>query len=186
MNKYLVAVLFLFLFTLPLWAHEGEVHEEAKATVPLASQGGMIIQETATETMELVLKYPPLEPKEKATLRLFLNTADENRPISGAKIDFEVSALKDFKVSFIPIPSQPGIYSAEVVFPTAGSFDAVISISGKEASDLLTLSGIRVGSPETSHSSSNLNRKLWMGIVLFLLILVATLIVLYQRRQHVP
>lgn len=186
MNKYLVAVLFLFLFTIPLWAHEGEVHEEAKPSAPVASQGGMITQETSTETVELVLKYPPLEPKEKATVRLFLNTADENRPISDAKIDFEVSALKDFKVSFIPIPNQTGIYSAEVVFPTAGSFDAVISISGKEVNDLLTLSGIRVGSSETNHSHSNLNWKLWMGVVLFLLILVAIIIVLYQRRRHVP
>lgn len=180
-------LVYLAMFGLPLLfsdvipAHEGHDHKGIK---PLVMPDQMVVHETTTDTVELVLKHPMFEPGKAAPSRLFLSTADENKPIANANVEFEFADLADLKIKFAPEKDHPGVYTANVLLPKAGTFDATISVSSENVSDLLTLSGIEVKPAPTVPTSSWISYA-YLGAALALLFVGALIIIiLVRRRKH--
>src|SRR3990167_251266 len=143
----------LITVLLSLWlasnaiAQRGEDQgDDPSAAVPSVAtdQAGLIAHETATDTLDLLLKYPPLEKKVPGTWWLFLADPMTNRPIGNAKVELTFSQIADFKTTFAEVTGRPGVYQADVAFPQEGVLDAIVSISGSQVNDLLTIKGIVV------------------------------------------
>ncbi len=122
-------------------AHGDEDHGEAPV---VSANSDIVVHETSSDQVELVLKHSKIKPGVKTDLTLFISAFDSNKPVSDITIDFEISGLKDPKIKFEPLASKPGQFTAHAEFTKAGSYSAVISLSGS-VSDLLMLDKIIVG-----------------------------------------
>lgn len=169
------------LFSASMLAHEGHDHKELK---PVTMPDQMVVQETTTDAVELVLKHLMFEPGKLTPSRVFLSTADENKPIANANVEFEFEQLDGLKIKFAPEKGHPGVYSASVSLPKSGSFDATVSVSGENVSDLLTLSGIEVKSVSIAGAPSQITYA-YLAAALALLGFGALLVILMiRRRKH--
>lgn len=164
----------------PCRAHGGEDHGEKPASLASAADGVTSL-ETASETVEIVLKHGPIRPGEKTALKLFLSAAEDNSPIANAKVDLEIGNIEGFKVEFHAEAGQPGTYHAEAVFPKEGHFDAIISVSSAAVTDLFVIPNISVGDSGTIRDSG-----LYLWILIPFGLTAAALILVLFRKKSVP
>jgi hypothetical protein len=124
-------------------AHEGEKHAEPEAaSVPIPTEG-LETASATSDTFELVIKHPLLEPNKNEKLTLYLNDFASNEPIPEATI---LIHLQEAKEPITATPTNvPGIYEATLSFPTQGDAVLTASIKTKEYEDSLMVSGIKVG-----------------------------------------
>lgn len=177
---YLTTLGALFFFA-QLFAHEGHDHKEP---MPILSLDQNQTQEAATDTVELVLKHQTFELGKSINARLFLSTADENKPVANAKVEFEFAELNGLKIEFVPEKGHPGIYSAAMRFPKAGIFDATVSVSGEKMNDLLTLAGLEVRAPLATTTSGGFPFVYALAGLAVLIIFALIVIMLIRRRRH--
>lgn len=139
----LVAVCSTFL-ALPAMAHGGEDHrhDDAPAAVPTVTETAS--SSASSDLVELVLKLDRAETGQVRQARLFLSDYASNAPIAGATLTIDWG---EGLTSTAQTTAQAGIYTAEVQFPTAGTYSPLVTLSAGELSDLLTLEPIPVTDP---------------------------------------
>lgn len=167
------------LFSGALAAHDGDDH---KAMKPLVGLDQIVVHETTTDVVELVLKHPVFELGKAIPCRVFLSTTDENKPIVNALVEFEFAALNGLQIKFAPEKDHPGVYTGHLLFTKAGTFDATVSVSGAKVSDLLILSGIEVKAALTVATSPWIV-YLYFGAALALLVIGALFVIILVRRR---
>ena len=139
-----IALLFLSLtVTVSVGAHEGEQHA-APDIAAVSSPGSDLLAVGATsEKFELVVKYPAHSPINEVPLTFFLSDAPTNAPVADAKVEV---LIPDAAVSLTLPPAQlQGIYRSTVVFPEAGSYDLIVTVTADGKVDLISLSGLQIG-----------------------------------------
>lgn len=143
----LVAVCSAFL-TLPAAAHGGEDHrhDDEPAAVPTATESvsSSASSSASSDLVELVLKLDRAETGQVRQARLFLSDYASNAPITGATLTVDWG---EGLTSTAQTTAQAGIYTAEVQFPTAGTYSPLVTLTAGELSDLLTLEPIPVTDP---------------------------------------
>lgn len=118
---------------LPIFAHGGENHGEAK---PQTSVKQNIETRTAVKgVFEILLKSTIIEPDKEISGKLFLTSHETNEPISNAKITFLVEGEDGKKTETLVKPTDnPGVYS--LILPpipqSTVKFSAKINHSGKD------------------------------------------------------
>lgn len=147
----LITALLALSLTGHVMAHGGEDHgdESAAAVSSVATdQAGLIVHETSTDAVELVLKHPVLEKGKSTLWKIFLVDPVTNRLLADEKVELSFSELPELNVIFAPVKVHPGVYEAHVALPKAGSFNAIISVGGV-VRDLLSLGGIEIKKEKT-------------------------------------
>lgn len=139
----LVVICSAFL-TLPATAHGGEdhSHDDGPAAAPTATES--FSSSASSDLVELVLKLDRAETGQVRQARLFLSDYASNAPIADATLTVDWG---EGLTSTAQTTAQAGIYTAEVQFPTAGTYSPLVTLTAGELSDLLTLEPIPVTDP---------------------------------------
>lgn len=121
------------------WAHGGEDHGPPAATVaPNATEH---VAATETELFSVVVKYAPHGLGGRLPLRIFVADTATSAPVSDAHVRFEIEGVADVRAASL----EPGIYTATIPEPRAGSHaDAIVTVEGT-AMDLVTLEHLEFG-----------------------------------------
>lgn len=90
------------------------------------------------DLFEVVVKWKPAAPGSETALTVFVADAKSNDPVAGADVELTFTRAKEIKVR--PTAGEAaGIYLASVVFPTAGDWDAVASVTRAGEADVVAL-----------------------------------------------
>lgn len=160
----------LLIPALSAMAHEGEVHEEpsAKAPPPLPGAGLRAIS-AATESFEVVIKHPPLDPDREGTLTLFLSDYRTNAPVPDAQVQIDVSdaGLSGLRAERT---DNPGVYKVAFKVPHQGTYTLIVNVTAGDLSDLIPVNGLTVGQPEAGADTGPSGRLAWWasGVVIVL------------------
>jgi len=136
MKVYFLSLV-LMCSSLLCFAHGGEDHGETKAETKQTGNTYFTVN-SISELFEIVFRYEPIKPKERAVMKLFLSDYDTNIAIDKAAIDISVSDYPDLKFSVTS--SEAGIYLVEGVFPEEKKYNLIANISKGESSDLMLIS----------------------------------------------
>jgi len=165
-REILPVVIIAFLASpLPIFAHGGEDHGEAK---PQTSIKQNIETRTATtDDFEILLKTPLLKPDEEIGGKLFLTWHETNEPISNAKITLLVEG-EDGKKTEIVVNStdNPGVYRLTIppIPNSAVKLSAKINHSGKDAVVSFGAAEIKPAPFESSAENTSWARSALLGL----------------------
>lgn len=141
MKVYFLSLV-LMCSSLLCFGHGGEDHGETKAQTKQTGKTYFTVN-SISEIFEIVFRYEPIKPKEKAVMKLFLADFDTNIAIDKATIDISVVDYPDLKFSVTS--SEAGIYLVEGVFPEEKKYNLIANISKGESSDLMLIEEVTVG-----------------------------------------
>lgn len=122
-------------------AHGGEDHGAAKA--PSGSGKTYFTSQAVSDKYEILLKFEPLEARESAKLRLYINDFITNRPIEKATL--QISSPEDEKLKFEVKPTDKGVYEITGIFPEKKKYSFTINVNSEVGPDLFSLQNIEVG-----------------------------------------
>lgn len=162
-------------------AHEGEKHAEPEVSaVPIPGEG-LETEQATSDTFELVVKHPSLQPNKSEKITLYLNDFGSNEPISEASITMQVQEVKETITA--THTSVPGIYEAMLSFPMKGETVLSVNIKTKEFEDTLVVNGIKIGM-----TGADRNMRFWKFVHWGLVIVTIIFIVVggfyfWKRRK---
>jgi hypothetical protein len=129
----LLGIIAILASPLPIFAHGGEDHTEAK---PQTNVKQNIESRTAVAgDFEILLKTPILEPDKEIGGKLFLTSHETNEPISNAKITLLVEGEDGRETEIVVNPTgNPGVYWLTIppIPQTTVKLSAKINHSGKD------------------------------------------------------
>ncbi len=161
LNSWAILVAAAAIFAAgPALAHEG--HDHAPESPPPASEAASssLRVETSSEAYELLVRGAAPQPGEPVELRLLLADYSTNRPVAGATLGIDASGPADSAVTAVAA-GEPGIYTATMTFPQAGSYDLVVSVEAAGEADLLTIPGIVVAARGTGQAPAGRESGNW-------------------------
>ncbi len=160
------SILFLTILFLSsvVFSHGDENHDKTPV-LDSTSYDNIIVQETSSDSVELVLKYSAIIPGKKTDLILFVSEFKTNKPLSDIIIEAEITDLKHPKIKFEPVLNHPGHFTSHATFPKSGTYNLVISLSGS-INDLLTFNNINVESPS---QINKIQKWIWILISIFII-----------------
>jgi cobalt-zinc-cadmium efflux system membrane fusion protein len=121
------------------WAHGGEDHGPPAATVAPGATEHVAANET--ELFSVVVKYAPRGTGGRLPLRIYVADSATSAPVSDARVRFEIEGVANVRATSL----EPGIYTAAIPEPRAGSHaDAIVTVEGT-AMDLITLEHLEFG-----------------------------------------
>ncbi len=140
---FVIALVGLFISqATPLFAHEGEQHAAPDvAAIPVPGADLLVLYGT-TENFEVVIKYPRIRPKKKASLLVYLSDYATNAPVTNAEINVTVPGVVETPIKVEPTRTA-GVYSFDLILSQNGRYDLLFDISG-ERLDLIPIPGLEV------------------------------------------
>jgi membrane fusion protein, heavy metal efflux system len=188
-SKFLIAFLWVAFCVpslQPVFSQDGHGHSHDEEEKSSASESNSYFSiEASSDKYELVLRYEPIHPGEKASLTLFASEYATNKPLDKAEIG--ISAQEDSKLKFTLHQESPGVYHVEGNFPEAKMYSLVANIKGSLGADLLLIGKVEPGKelPHEDESVSEGLFKNWKTWVLigFSLLIGLCLGLLMQRRN---
>jgi len=161
----IVGIIALLASPLPIFAHGGEDHSEAK---PQTS----VKQNIETRTViagdfEILLKTPILEPDKEIGGKLFLTSHETNEPISNAKITLLIEGKDGEKTEIIVNPTDnPGVYRLTIppIPQSIVKLSAKINHSGKDAVVSFGAAEIKTAPVESSAENTSWARSALLGL----------------------
>lgn len=168
MKRIIITTVFIYL-TLFSFAHEGEVHGNAKKAVSGAMK--YFSSEALSDKYEVLMKYGELVAGKESILQLFLSDARTNRAIDSATIVIKVLNQPNLKLVLSRINS--GMYQIKGIFPANEIYDLQVNINSSLGPDFLQVSKIEIGKKlvvpvEEDHAHWYSSPWLWAVIGLFL------------------
>ena len=165
-REILLVVIIAFLASpLPIFAHGGEDHGEAK---PQTSIKQNIETRTATtDDFEILLKTPLLEPDKEIDGKLFLTSHETNEPISNAKITLLIESEDGKKTEIVVNPTDnPGVYRLTIppIPQSVVKLSAKINHSGKDAVINFGAAGIKPVPIESSTENTSWAQNVLLGL----------------------
>ncbi len=145
---------------LTLQAHEGEDHG---IKLPAPTKVSRFVASAASEVFEVVIKYDPITPGDSASFDLFLNDFATNRAIADAEFEVEVQDSLPVKTT-VEYSGIPGVYRLKASFPTAKTYNLLLTITAGDELDLLPVNGIEVGKALPLAEDSHSHNSLWQWI----------------------
>lgn len=161
-------------------AHGDEDHGGgAPAPAPMSGDG-FETASAASETFELVLKYPALPQGQEVTLRIFLTDSDSNAPIEKATIEMKADGPAPIKAA-VSETAIHGIYEARMSFPEKGDYRIAFNIQAGDTADVLIIDKVSAGTGGLKRSLTGIV----LGLLKWALILVFSLglaVLLWRNR----
>jgi len=161
----LVGIITLLASPLPIFAHGGEDHGEAK---PQTSVKQNIETRTATtDDFEILLKTPLLEPDKEIGGKLFLTSHETNEPISNAKITLLIEGEDGKKTEIIVNPTEnPGVYRLTIppIPQSTVKLSSKINHSGKDEIISFGTAEIKLAPVESSAENAGWARSALLGL----------------------
>ena len=123
------------------FAHEGEVHGNAKKAVPGAMK--YFSSESLSDKYEVLVKYGELIAGKESIMQLFLSDAGTNRAIDSASIAIKILNQPNLKLVLSRLDS--GVYQIKGIFPANEIYDLQVNINSSLGPDFLQVSKIEIG-----------------------------------------
>jgi RND family efflux transporter MFP subunit len=184
-NHLVVLLLLISSYTLS-YAHDGEDHSKENKTTAGVSDGAKYFSsEAVSDKYELLLRYEPIQPKEKVSLTLFISEYATNKPVS--KAELKVTAQEDSKLTFKVTQTAEGQYLLETEFAEKKPYSLAVSVNGNLGADLILLSNIEVGK-ELAHTDEAVAKSPFANWQTWLIVAIALIVgigagVLLQKRN---
>lgn len=125
--KRIAPFLISIALALPAWAHEGEDHGAPEPTAAAA--------EAAPRAVSVTETFGVLVAARHGGLTLYLDRAETNEPVTGARIEVESGALRTNAQ-----PVEPGVYGIETEhFTRSGKYPMTIAVETEDAADLMSV-----------------------------------------------
>lgn len=125
--KRIAPFLISIALALPAWAHEGEDHGAPEPTAAAA--------EAAPRAASVTETFGVLVAARHGGLTLYLDRAETNEPVTGARIEVESGALKTDAQ-----PVEPGVYRVDTEhFALPGKYPMTIAVEAEDAADLMSV-----------------------------------------------
>lgn len=144
MRMLIAAVVFWALFPGFTRAHEGEQHAGPEVAAVPAPGEGLQVESAFSETFELVVKHPPLFPRQEETWRIFLTDYQTNAPVEKARIGLSARGPGEINVDAAETDVH-GIYEAKLSLPQKGDYTLTVEIEVGELTDAFIINGVSVG-----------------------------------------
>lgn len=152
----------------PAWADAGHGDHDPAPAASVSNEEAVLTVSAHSETYELLVKYSAPEAGKTQELKLLLADYETNHPVEGAELSVELSGPGAVIIEAKPT-SEKGIYAAEVTWPAAGEYSAIVSVSQGENADLLSLDGFKVTSATAGPIGRPSGWLLGGGVLLLLL-----------------
>lgn len=185
--KHLMLLLLLISTCTLSYAHDGEDHgkDDKKTTAGINDGAKYFSSEAVSDKYELLLRYEPIQPKEKVSLTLFISEYATNKPVS--KAELKVTAQEDSKLTFKVTQTAEGQYSLETEFLEKKTYSLAVSINGNLGADLILVSNVEVGK-ELAHTDEAVakspiaNWQTWLIVAIALIVGIGAGVLLQKRN----
>ena len=146
----LVGVIALSAYQLPIFAHGGEDHGEAKPATATTT-AGTVTRSVRLGDFEIMLKHSPLEPDAAAAGRLFITKFATNEPADNASPTIEIESASG-AVTQIPVEKTEaaGSYVARIPALTEGTYTIRTKLTYSGETDTTAFSGVEIAHREAA------------------------------------
>ena len=180
----LVGIIALLVNPLPIFAHEGEDHSEAKTQTSVKQN--IETRMAVAGDFEILLKTPLLEPDKEIGGKLFLTSHETNEPIGNAKITLSVESEDGKKTEIVVNPTDsPGVYRLTIppIPESAVKLSAKINHSGVEKTVSFGTAEIKPAPAESSTENTSWARSalLVLGAIALLALLGFAAFLLFKN-----
>ena len=161
----LVGIIALLANPLPIFAHGGEDHSEAKPQTNVKQN--IELRTAVAGDFEIMLRTPLLEPDKEIGGKLFLTSHETNEPISSAKITLLIEGEDGKKTEIVVNPTDnPGVYRL-IISPIPEStvkLSAKINHSNKNVIVNFGAAEIKTAPVESSAENTSWARSALLGL----------------------
>ena len=141
----------IFLLATLAFGHGGEDHGAPPA--PVATSDATTVSVAASsKQFEAVFRVKKGTPGTPVATTLLLDDFATSAPVENATPSIALQGPAALNLTFTP--ADPGVYAGNATFPAEGDYAGALVVSTPSASDLLSLTGLHIGAPIASESSS--------------------------------